>query len=771
MTNSHLIGEALATEMIARGGHVHMVGCCGIGMAGVAFLLSNKGLCVSGCDVAPNRQADWLSASGIAVDTPQSDSHVDETVDWLIRTSAVSAEHAEIKAARERGIPISRRGEVLAALSMGNGSIAVAGTHGKTTTSTLIAQLLKATGRDPSWCIGGESDLLGAVAGVGNGSALVVEADESDGTLALYHPDVAVVTNVEFDHMEHFESEQVLEACFATFIEQARRAVIYCGDDARASRLCSGNSHARSYGFGEHVDLRGELLELDNGAEALQVFQNGSSIGSLTLPIAGRHNALNTLAAIGVCLELGVTLSEVEKAMSKVSLPKRRYEIVAESTGVRVVSDYAHHPSEISALVQMARRLHAGRILAVFQPHRYTRTRALGADFAKAFDGLDALVLCPVYAASEEPVLGGESCDLYAHIRAAGGEPPLLARSLAQAWNYLRRELRSGDLLLVVGAGDVESIAQWAREALTSGADGLKPDLGGLSELLSADSTVTEDDPLGRRTMYGVGGTADIWVELGSVSDLATTLRWCHEQNCPFQILGAGSNVLVSDLGVRGVVARLSAATFKQIRIETGDVVVGGAVSLAKLMDWVTQHALTGIEFLEGVPGGVGGIVRMNGGAYGHEIRERLSWIRGLNRDGSECMLHASALQWSYRGCKSLENVVVIEVGLQLEPGQQSSILATRKDICERRAWMRGLRCSGSVFRNPPGQYAGRLIEGLGLKESRIGGVQVYPRHGNFLVADQEATASDVLALIQRVQASVEAEAGVALKREVLFLE
>ena len=757
--------------MIARGGHVHMVGCCGIGMAGVAYLLAHKGFSVSGCDAVPNRQADWLNAAGVSVTTPQSAAHIEQPMDWLIRTPAVPVQHEEIQAALKRDITISKRGEVLAALSTGNGSIAVAGTHGKTTTSTVIAQLLKATGHDPSWCIGGESETLGAVAGVGTGGALVVEADESDGTLALYRPDIAVITNVEFDHMEHFESEQAFDACFESFIEQTRQRIIYCGDDERASRLCSDNPHASSYGFGEHVDLQGKLREFDNKNSELHVYQNGCLLGRLVLPIPGRHNALNALAAVGACLAFGVPFDALSGAISEISLPKRRYEVVAEAKGITVVSDYAHHPSEVAALVQMARREHSGRILAVFQPHRYTRTQALGADFPKAFEGVDPLVLCPVYPASEEPLLGGQACDLYAHIREAGGTPPLLARSLQQAWGYLRRELRSGDLLLVIGAGDVESIARWAAENLMSEVDTPKTDFGTVPNLLSADTEVRVNDPLGRRTMYGVGGAADIWVELGSVSDLRRTLRWCHDQSCPFQILGAGSNVLVSDLGVRGVVARLSGDAFKQIRIEHDEVVVGGAVSLAKLMDWVTQHSLTGIEFLEGVPGGVGGIVRMNGGAYGHEIRERLSWIRGLNRDGSECMVQASALEWGYRGCKSLEDVVVTEVGLRLEPGQQSAISATRNDIRERRAWMRGLRCSGSVFRNPPEQYAGRVIEGIGLKGSRVGGVHVYARHGNFLVADQEATASDVLALIQRVQFSVETETGISLKREVLFLE
>jgi len=280
-----------------------------------------------------------------------------------------------------------------------------------------------------------------------------------------------------------------------------------------------------------------------------------------------------------------------------------------------------------------------------------------------------------------------------------------------------------------------------------------------------------EDESLGRRTTYGVGGTADIWIEVGGIKDLAEILRWRHAADVPFRVLGAGSNLLVSDLGVRGVVLRLTGEPFRSIRSEPGLTVVGSAVPLARLLDWAEKNSLTGIEFLEGVPGGVGGIVRMNGGAYGHEIRERLSWIRGLNPDGSECTLHASALEWGYRGCEALAEVVIVEVGLLLDPGCQGEIAAARRRIAGKRAWMRGLRCSGSVFRNPPGQYAGRIIENLGLKGRRIGGAHVYGRHGNFIVADRDATASDVLALIQQVQAAVYDETGIELVREVIFLE
>jgi UDP-N-acetylmuramate--L-alanine ligase/UDP-N-acetylenolpyruvoylglucosamine reductase len=755
-----------------------MVGVGGVGMAGVALLLRARGLPVSGCDAARGALAASLEAAGIAFLEGQAAGHIAGSgVDWVVRTPAVREDCDELAAARAAGLPVFRRGEVLPALLAEYGcSVAVAGTHGKTTTTTLITQILRAAGRDPSWCIGGESVPLGAVAHAGAGGVMVVEADESDGTLALYRPDIAVVTNVEFDHMEHFESVEAFEACFATFMASAGRRVVYCGDDPRARRLGAAAANGLRYGFSPESALRGALAE---DGRTMRVYREGALLGELPLILPGTHNALNLLAATAVCLELGLPFAEVAAvAGSALALPRRRYETIGDRDGIRVISDYAHHPTEIAALVQTARREHAGRLLAVFQPHRYTRTAALGADFPAAFAGVDLLVLTPVYAASEPPLEGGMACDLYAHFRAlAGGAvpQPLLATSLEQAWAFLRREWRDGDWLLVIGAGDVEKIAQWARTAMEAdeaAPPGVVPRLAGGGGLeLSPASAVRENEPLGRRTTYGVGGRADCWVEAGSEEDASRVLRYCRRHDLPLRILGAGSNMLVSDLGVRGVVMRLTGVVFQGIRLEGEAVMAGGAVPLVRLQEQLTEAGLSGLEFLEGVPGGVGGIVRMNGGAYGHEVRERILWIRGLNRDGEPCIVQADALEWGYRGCESVRDLIVLEAGFRLVPGDPADILARRQEIAVRRAWMNGLRCAGSVFRNPPGAYAGKLVEAAGLKGMRIGGAVIYPRHGNFVVADAEACASDVLALIHRMESAVRRSSGVELVREVVCLE
>ncbi len=383
----------------------------------------------------------------------------------------------EICRAVSLGIPVSARGEVLPCLLEGHRSVAVGGTHGKTTTSTFVASILESAGRDPVWCIGGISSVLGGVAGPDGESPfrsdgnrpMVVEADESDGTIALYRPDIAVLTNVQFDHMEHFDGVEEFEECFRRFIVNAGGKVIYCLDDPRAASLCCGRDDTLSYGLSACADIAGSDLEMGREGVGFRVSEHGKSYLKVDLPVPGRHNVLNALAAICVAREFGLTVAEIRDGLHKLKLPARRFEKVVHSAGVQVVSDYAHHPAEIAALVSMARDQGCKRILAVFQPHRYTRTRALGDMFPAAFEGVDELVLTPVYAASEAPLVGGMVEDLHRHFvdsRVNGLPHVQLAASPELAWKLVSDKLRDGDLLLVVGAGDIERVAHLAAEEL-----------------------------------------------------------------------------------------------------------------------------------------------------------------------------------------------------------------------------------------------------------------------------------------------------------------
>ena len=410
-------------------------------MAGVAFLLKERGFTVTGCDMQENRQTDWLRKNGIRISAGHDENHVKD-IDWLVRSTAVPGTHPEVRRATELGIPVSLRGEVLPALMRDRTCIAVSGTHGKTTTTAMIAQVL-----DCGYCIGGE---IAGIDGVAKDAPLmVVEADESDGTVAGYTPDYAVITNIEYDHMEHHASEADFIDCFRQFVHNAREKVFYCAEDPLAGQVVQTSLSAQEQAASK---LRG-------APQKCEPFRFPSP--RIQLPLPGDHNQWNAAAALAVC-EQWKPETEILQSLENIKPIRRRFETVFEGGGIRIVSDYAHHPTEIAALVQTALELKPRRLLAVFQPHRYTRTLALGAGFPPAFEGLDKLWLVPVYAASEQPLEGGTTKDLMAHFPGDWEGRLHYSQTLEAAWADIQPELREDDLLLVVGAGDIEQLAEWA---------------------------------------------------------------------------------------------------------------------------------------------------------------------------------------------------------------------------------------------------------------------------------------------------------------------
>lgn len=458
---------AISRMLASDGGHVHLLGIAGVGMAGLARLLQAAGFTVSGCDVLENNRVSWLRKSGIDVVRGHDVAHIDSSVDWIVRSTAVPDKHPEILRGREAGIPCFRRGMVFSALANKRRSIAVSGTHGKTTTSNLITQMLQRAGMDPGYGIGAEIPGLDGTAAPGGKDLLVIEADESDGTVVYYRPSVAVVTNIEYDHMEHFENELEFNACFEKFVRQARERVIWCGDDPVTAALCRPLPNGLSYGFAPDATVRGQILNESGDAVECEVAFEGEAKGRIRLPVPGHHNMLNALGACAVGYHLGLDFQHIRAGLEAYRPALRRFQTVCSYRGVRVISDYAHHPTEIRGVIETAGRIPARRRIAIYQPHRYTRTRALLNDFPPAFNGLDELILAPVYAASESPLSGGTSEDLYGAFADSSNMSVRLVSSLEEGWEYLQSTLESDDLLLVMGAGDVEEIANWAKHEAT----------------------------------------------------------------------------------------------------------------------------------------------------------------------------------------------------------------------------------------------------------------------------------------------------------------
>ena len=765
--------------LVKQGGHVHLAGIGGIGMAGLAVLLQGRGFRVSGCDLAATPLTAWLTARGMTVFHGHGAEHVlapAAPLDWLMYSAALSMDAPELAAARAAGIPLHRRGEVLPALVTGPGSVTVSGTHGKTTTTTLLTLILRAAGRDPTFCIGGEVAALGGPAGVGRDPWIVAEADESDGTAALYRPAVAVVTNIEFDHMEHFEDVAAFEACFQTLMLNAGRVVYGC-DDPRAARLGAACPGARSFGFSAEANVRAVDVTLEPMAARFCMQRDNLALGTLRLPLPGRHNLLNALAAAAAAFELGVDFDAVRRGLQSAELPRRRFERFVEREDIQVVSDYAHHPSEIAALVSTARAL-GRRIVAVFQPHRFTRTRALGADFPAAFAGVSDLILTPVYAASEAPLEGGTIWDLYGHFRrsAAGPARVSVATGLAGAWAALRTRLGAGDLLLVIGAGDVERIAYWAREALAGvPVAELSPvaswQRAVLALRLSPATVMRAHEPLAKHTTLGVGGPADLWAEVGTLEDLNTLLDWATGADVPWRVLGSGSNTWAADDGVRGLTIRLTGPVFESLCWTSDSVTAGAALPVTALAAQAAARGLGGLEFLHGIPGTLGGAARGNAGAWGRAFDNVLAELVTREPDGRERVWPRPELEYQYRDCPNLAGRVVLRAVLRLTPAEPTALAATLREHAARREWQRGLRSAGSVFRNPPGDFAGRLLEACGCKGMTLGGARFSGRHANVIVTAADATATDVRALLELARDAVQRQTGTILAPELFLLE
>jgi len=446
---------------------VHLMGVGGIGMAGLARLLAARGLQVTGCDGVSSRLLDGLRASGIPVVVGHDAAHLHE-VDWAIYSPALPPDHPERLAAVAKGIPLFRRGQVLPVLAEHWKTLAVSGTHGKTTTASMVAHLMRTCGEDISWCIGGELPPEGEPAGIGTSDWLVIEADESDATLAHYHPEIALITNIEFDHMEHFATKEAMEDCFRAFVRQTRGRVIYCAEDAAASQI-GAEVNGLSYGFSSQADFCAESLEPSQEGTRFTVQAPDGQDISAFLPLTGQHNVLNALGALAACEACGIELESACAALETFALPRRRFERVAQARGIQVLADYAHHPSEIRALIDAVQQAGASRILAVFQPHRYTRTLALGADFPPVFDGVSGVILTPVYAASEPPLAGGTTEDLLRHFQQHAGAPAECVESLEEAAACISERWEPGDWILLIGAGDVEDLGPVLKQKLLEG--------------------------------------------------------------------------------------------------------------------------------------------------------------------------------------------------------------------------------------------------------------------------------------------------------------
>jgi len=434
--------------------HVHLVAIGGIGMSGIAEILLNLGFKVSGSDLYAGEATDRLDRLGATVFFGHAAEQI-EGADVIVYSSAVTDANPELQAARRLGIPVIRRAEMLAELMRLKYGIAVAGSHGKTTTTSLCAAVLEAGSLDPTVVVGGRALATGANAVLGRGEYMVVEADESDGTFLQLVPTIAVVTNLDLEHVDFYPDLPALRDAFRQFLARVPfyGACVLCSDDHEVRALASSlDRKVITYGLGSEADVRGEALD-PSGRRAL-VRVHGREVGELELGMPGLHNLSNALAAVAVGMELGVPFGVASEALASFAGIGRRFEEHGEHGGVRLVDDYGHHPTEVAATLTLA-RAQGRRVVVLFQPHRYSRTERFSEEFADVFTTADAVGLLPIYAAGEIPSPGVDSGLIADGLERRGRDATVLLESFDDVPSFLQEHVRDGDLLLTLGAGSI----------------------------------------------------------------------------------------------------------------------------------------------------------------------------------------------------------------------------------------------------------------------------------------------------------------------------
>ncbi len=449
-------------------GPIHFVGIGGIGMSGIAEVLLNLGYAVQGSDAGENANVKRLREKGATIWVGHSANNLGDA-EVVVVSTAIKRDNPELVAARAKRVPVVRRAEMLAELMRLKSCIAIAGTHGKTTTTSLVAALLEAGDFDPTVINGGIIEAYGTNARLGGGSWMVVEADESDGTFLKLPADIAIVTNVDPEHLDHFKTFEAVQEAFRSFVENLPfyGFAVMCTDHAVVHQLVGRLEDRRVITYGENPQADVRLVDLDhvNGASHFSVMfrdragDDVHEIKALTLPMPGRHNALNATAAIAVAHELGIGDDAIRAALARFGGVRRRFTRTGEWNGVTIIDDYGHHPVEIAAVLRAARESTKGQVIAVMQPHRYTRLHSLFEQFSTCFNDADTVIVAPVYAAGEAPIAGADRDSLVLGLRARGHRQVIALEGPQDLARIVWRLAFPGDIVVCLGAGN---ITQWA---------------------------------------------------------------------------------------------------------------------------------------------------------------------------------------------------------------------------------------------------------------------------------------------------------------------
>jgi UDP-N-acetylmuramate--alanine ligase len=738
---------------------IHLIGVAGSGMSGIAGLVLALGHEVSGSDRVSSLETRRLEAAGLKFHLPQTAETV-HGAELVIYSSAIRAGNPAYDEAFRLGLWMVRRAEALAAIMAIRDGIVIAGMHGKTTTSAMAAHVLRVGGLHPSHYVGAEIPILGTNAHWDpNGRYFVAEGDESDGTLRFYQAKHAVVLNVELEHLDYYADLAAIDSVFREFIARISGNILYCADDLHAARLCRELPNSLGYGEDRNAVYRFDRVVPTNFGSRFEVWHRDRRLGEVDLGVPGKHNISNALAVAALATELGIAFPRIAEALASFRGARRRFEVKLQSDDFLVVDDYGHHPTEIRETLRTARGLGEKRIVVMFQPHRYSRTQALRDEFGAAFAAADLVFATDIYPASEDPIPGVSGETIVSAIRQRGHPPVEYVVKRGQLHRAVARAARPGDLLLSLGAGDIHEEASKLVQDLEIARQ--------LRETMGAGA-VTLYEPMADHTTLRVGGPAQFWIEPQTYGGLANVLGFCSANRLPVMIVGRGSNLLVRDGGIPGVVIHLAKGDFSAVRINDLEIEAGAGVRLKQLVGAARQARIGGFEWMEGIPGSVGGSLRMNAGAMGAETFQQVVNVRIVNLRGEFEILTPEMMEVHYRNVPTLRDRFVVSAVFRGTSAKLEEIEARLDMASQKRRSSQPIAASaGCIFKNPVECPAGKLVQELGLKNKMIGAARVSEIHGNFIVNEGGATAQDVIRLITEIQATAKTSRGIELQTEV----
>lgn len=724
---------------------VLLLGVGGMGMAPLALLLAQQGVPVVGNDamLTPAMRS-LLESHGVFIEDCLLEEQLSDYAE-VVHSSALSRQHPLIVAAHGQGLPVRRRGSRLAELLADKKIVAVAGSHGKTTTTALLVHAMRRAGLKPTFAIGGLPADGSAPAAWSDSEWAVVELDESDGTMEAFYPYATLLLNADWDHADQYPDAAAMMSAFGRLLTRTSGPIVL------------------GRGLREHFadELSGQ------SCYTLDDF-NLSSLKDLP---KAEFNCQNALHAAALMQALAITVPA--DAFGGFAGVTRRQRVLFEDEQTVVLEDYAHHPSEMHVLLEAINKSYASyAIQLIFQPHRFSRTACLAEGFANVLGALDSVWLLPVYAAHESYRERGTSQTIADLL-------PGKARLLGLDQSALLELKAAGTqadkcLYAFVGAGDIGEFAEWFVAYLAARGKADPAYLAWCRSHLTEETLVNEYEPLAVKTTMRVGGKARWYAEPARPSDLSFLLRAARYAQLPVFFLGRGSNLIIHDDGFPGWVIRLNHRFWRRVELlADGKVYAGAGVRLKELCGFAAKSGLGGFEFMEGIPGAVGGSLRMNAGAMGSWLFDRVESVLLMTLDGVFRRLPVEAFHVHYRRVDELVDAVVlgaifhsgkVEVGSQEVRYKMDSYAQTRRESQPREP------SAGCIFKNPPDNAAGKLIDQCGLKGLSVGDAQVSPIHANFIVNLGRASASDVVNLVKRVRSEVFAQTGVMLEPEALLV-